>query len=80
MHGVGIAPLSVSVAASSNDTGSCEPSPRSSNLTTIAVEGEALGTVAAASGVGYREEVGEGSASGDASPVVESLGSSMGPA
>lgn len=51
-HGVSIAVSIVAVTTTSDDTLGLEPSPRSGDLTTIAVKGEALVSIAAASSVG----------------------------
>ncbi len=55
-HSVGIAVCCVAVSTSRNDTVSLEPSPRSGDLTTVAVEGEAVVLTAAASSISGREE------------------------
>ena len=79
-HGVGVAEVLVAIVSTGDDTGALEPGPWGSDLTTIASEGEALDATAAAGGISDREEVGEGSASGNAHTVVEGLGGSVGPA
>ena len=84
-HGVGVAVLSVAIATASDHTVGLEPSPGSSNLTTVAVEGEAFGAVAAASSVSSGEKalVSNSSGlvdSGNAVSVVEGLSGAVGPA
>jgi len=79
-HGVGVAPLVVTVGATSDDTLIFEPLPGSCNLTTIATEGQAVCAAAAGSGIGRREHALVSAAGGDAVAVVEGLGGAVSPA
>lgn len=79
-HGIVVALCSISEITTGDNSYLLEPSPWSSNLTTIAAKTEAGSAIAAASSVSDGKKSLEFSTSCDASSVVESLGSSVGPA
>jgi hypothetical protein len=79
-HGVIVAQFAVTEVSSRNYTLFGEPFPGGSNLTSIASHGLALEEVAAASGIGDRELVGESTISLNAETIVVSFSGSMGPA
>jgi hypothetical protein len=79
-HGVVVAELVISEIATGDNTEVGEPLPGGANLATVAAEGLAVNTVAAAGGVGDRKEGGELTARLDADSVVKSLGGTVGPA
>jgi len=79
-HSVVVAELTLSEVATSNNTGTLEPSPGSGNLATIATEREALSTVTAGSCVRNGEKLLESATRDNTLAVVESLSGTMGPA
>ena len=80
LHRVVVASAGGAVVASSNDTGLLEPGPWGANLATVAAEGEAAVTIAAASCVGNGEERSEVALAGNANTIVQSLGGTVSPA
>jgi len=79
-HGVVIAQLVISIVSAGNNTGLGEPGPGGTDLATVATEGEAGGAIAAASGVGNREEFSVIALGRNAETIVEGLSGAMGPA
>ena len=80
LHSVVVASSGGAVVASSNDTSSLEPGPGGTNLATVATEGEAAVTIAAASGVGNGKESSEVALASNANTIVQSLGRAVSPA
>lgn len=79
-HGVVVAELTLAKVTSGDGSGSGEPGPWGTNLTTVAAEGEAGCAIAASSGVSNGEKSLEITVGGNAHSVVESLGGTVGPA
>ena len=79
-HGVVETEFIITEVTTGNNTSTVEPSPRGTNLTTVAAHGLAVNEVAASSGICDGQKSGESTLSGDADTVIESLGGAVGPA